>query len=214
MKMLKCLTGILAALLFTTGAFAQTAEEIIARAETQMNQPTDDGYYMVMEMKIPLIGTLGTQAYTRGDKMRLEMNKDGKQDVTYIDGETEWEYDSSKNEVTIKTAKKNKSNDTQENMKMLKGFSNGYKPVIRKETADAWYIRCTKTRENTNKDDPNKIDLIISKADYSLLSMSATVSLITITMRDFAYGVPESRVTFNPDEFPGATIVDTREVQP
>ena len=105
MKMLKCLTGILAALLFTTGAFAQTAEEIVARAETQMNQPTDDGYYMVMEMKIPLIGTFGTQAYTRGDKMRLEMNKDGKQVITYIDGETEWEYDSSKNEVTIKTAK-------------------------------------------------------------------------------------------------------------
>ena len=207
---LRLLSALITALLFATGTFAQTAEEILAKVDAQVNQPTDEGFFMVMEMKIPLIGTVGTDVYSRGDKVRMEINKDGKRSVTYIDGETHWDYDSSTNTVTIKTVKKDQPSEAKENMEMLKGVADGYTPKIQKETSDAWYIRCTKNKNNADKNDPKRMDLVVLKPDYRLKSVSANASILTITMRDFTYGIPESKVTFSADEFPGATIVDER----
>lgn len=200
----------IAAIFLTVGSFAQTAQEIIDKVDAQMNRPTDDGLYMVMEMKFPIIGAVASQIHSRGDKTRMEISKDGKRSVTYMDGKTHWDYDSEKNTVTIKTVKSESSSDAEDNVKMLKGIADGYTPKIQKETAEAWYIRCTKNRDNAKKDDPKRMDLVVLKPDFRLKSVSASVSIVTVTMRDFEFGVPESKVTFSADEFPGATIVDER----
>ena len=60
------------------------------------------------------------------------------------------------------------------------------------------------------KDDPKTMDLIVEKGTYNPKSLSAKLKGITITMRDLAYGIPESRVTFNPADYPTAIIVDKR----
>lgn len=201
----------LPALILAWGAYAQTAEEILDRVNVQMNGSAEDGLYMVMDMKLPLLGTYSAAAYSLGDKMRIEMNRDGKRSVSYIDGQTRWEYESEKNTVTIKTVVKDSTASSPENnLEMLRGITDGYRAQIRKETDEAWYIRCTKTRDNKDKNDPRHMDLVVLKPDCRLKSMTAKASFITITMRDFATGVPESKVTFDSAEFPGAAIIDTR----
>ena len=57
---------------------------------------------------------------------------------------------------------------------------------------------------------PKKMTLIVAKGTYMPVSLSASVSLMTITMRDLSYGVTEKQVTFNPEDYPNATIVDKR----
>ena len=209
-KVFRIIVAVFSAVLLSTGAFAQTAEEILAKVDAQTNRPADEGSYFVMEMKIPLLGTFSSDVYTRGEKIRMEVNDAGKRSISFIDGETHWDYDPAKNEIVIKTVPKDKPSNAQENMQMIKGFGNGYTPSIRKETDDAWYIRCTKDRDNPDKDAPKRMDLVVLKPDCRLQSVSASASIVTITMRDFDFGVPESKVTFDAAEFPGATIVDNR----
>jgi len=79
------------------------------------------------------------------------------------------------------------------------------------ETDKAWYIACKKLKTNTNKDDPKNMEIVVAKGSYMPLSLSAKTKGITITIKDLAYGVKESDVTFDSSKYPGATIVDKRE---
>ena len=95
-------------------------------------------------------------------------------------------------------------------MKMLDGVTDGYDVKLKKETDEAWYFVCTKSKTNPRKDDPKKMDLVISKSTYLPISTSVSEKGIRFTMRDFAIGVSEEEVTFNPDEYKDATIIDKR----
>ena len=55
------------------------------------------------------------------------------------------------------------------------------------------------------------IDLAIAKNTYYPVSLKATVSGVTMTLRDIAFGVTEKQVTFNPKDYPTAKIVDKRK---
>ena len=94
---------------------------------------------------------------------------------------------------------------------MLKGVADGYDLTISKETADEWYILCKKSKTNKDKDDPKTMDLVVSKADYICKSLTAKVSGVTLKLYDFAFGVDEKLVTFNPEDYPGVEIVDKRK---
>ena len=93
---------------------------------------------------------------------------------------------------------------------MFNGITDGYDVSISRETADAWYIKCRKSRTNTDKDDPKKMDLVVSKVNYYPLSLSTEATLATVTLRILGYGVTDEQVTFNPADFPGARIIDER----
>ena len=196
--------------LFAAAAFAQTPEEIVSRMDEVMNQHENDGMSIIIDVKMPILGTMSTKTYWLGDKTRLEAEVMGYKIITWQDGKTEWEYDSSSNEVTIKKQESDGKNEAESDMDMLEGITDGYDVSLTKETADAWYLRCKKTRSNTDKDAPKTMDLAVAKGTYLPISLKAKISGASLTMRDFRFGVTEKQVTFDPADFPTAKIVDKR----
>ncbi len=208
---MKRILTFICALVLTTAAFAQTPEEIVVEMGKAMEKhEVTDGFAMVMEMKIPILGTFASAVKSWRDKMRMEMDVKGEQVITYIDGDTEWDYNVKEKVIKIKKRDVTKKSKEEENMKMFQSATDGYDVSISKETDKAWYLRCKKSRSNTNKDDPKNMDLVIAKGTYMPLSLSAKVSGITITMRDLDFNVTEKDVTFNQADYPGVKIVDER----
>ena len=192
-------------------AFAQTATEIVERMDKKISAFDEkDGVGFVMEMKIPIIGTFSAKTESRGDKLRMEMQKGDVHSINWSDGTTQWDYDVTKNEIVITNVDKKKDSKTEGDAELFKGICDGYDVSLDKETDKFWFIKCKKSKNNMEKDDPKTMDLIVEKGTYNPKSLSAKLKGITITMRDLAYGIPESRVTFNPADYPTATIVDKR----
>ena len=203
--------ALLTALTLAVAAYAQTAEEIVAKMDAAMEQVSaENGFRMTMDIKIPILGTMSSNAWSLGDKMRLEAEMMGKKLVTWQDGQTEWTYDAGENTITIENQDKTKKSDEKENMKMFQSATEGYDVSIAKETSSAWTIKCKKNRFNTNKDDPKNMEIVIAKDTYYPMSLSAKVDLVTVTMRNLKFNVTEEEVTFNKADYPGATIIDKR----
>lgn len=209
--MKKILYILVTLVLSSVSVFAQTPEEIIAQMDQVMEKhEAKDGFAMVMEMKIPILGTFASAVKSWGDKMRMEMDVKGEQMITYIDGDTEWDYNVKEKVIKIKKRDVTKKSKEEENMEMFQSATEGYDVSISKETDKAWFLRCKKNRSNTNKDDPKNMDLVIAKGTYMPISLSAKVSGITITMRDLDFNVTEKDVTFNQADYPGVKVVDER----
>ena len=208
---MKKLLSIIAFIAFAGIAIAQTPEEIISRMEAEMAKHDEkEGLAMTMDMKIPILGTFSSRTYTLGDKYRIEVSEDGKQSITWSDGKTDWTYSSEKNEIEIKKHEVKEKTETEGDAKMFSGITDGYDVKLDKETSDSWQFLCKRSKSNPDKDAPKKMTLIVAKGTYMPISLSAKVSAITITMRDLSYGVTEEQVTFNPKNYPTATIVDKR----
>jgi len=209
MKKILCILVTL--VLSSVSVFAQTPEEIIAQMDQVMEKhEAKDGFAMVMEMKIPILGSFASAVKSWGDKMRMEIDVKDEQMITYIDGDTEWDYNVKEKVIKIKKRDVTKKTKEEENMKMFQSATEGYDVSISKETDKAWFLRCKKNRSNTNKDDPKNMDLVIAKGTYMPISLSAKVSGITITMRDLDFNVTEKDVTFNQADYPGVKVVDER----
>ncbi len=207
--MKKILFLLLPALLAAATLSAQTPEEIIARVDQETARFDAEGCSMVMELKFPIIGAVATTIYTRGDKYKMIMSIKGDTSISWSDGVTDWDYESSKNTVTIKPHKAD-GNSEADNAKMMEGITEGYDVRLKKETADTWQFRCTKSKTNTNKDDPKNMDLVVSKATYLPVSLTARAGGLTITMRDVSIGVSEQEVTFDASKYATAKIIDER----
>ena len=209
MKKILCILVTL--VLSSVSVFAQTPEEIIAQMDQVMEKhEAKDGFAMVMEMKIPILGSFASAVKSWGDKMRMEIDVKDEQMITYIDGDTEWDYNVKEKVIKIKKRDVTKKTKEEENIKMFQSATEGYDVSISKETDKAWFLRCKKNRSNTNKDDPKNMDLVIAKGTYMPISLSAKVSGITITMRDLDFNVTEKDVTFNQADYPGVKVVDER----
>ena len=203
--------ALLIACVLAVAAYAQTAEEIIARMEKVMEQYSEaSGLQMTMDIKLPILGTMSAKAWSLGDKMRMEAGMKGKKLITWQDGETEWTYDSDENTITIENQDKSKKSDEKENMELFQNATEGYDVSIAKENADSWTIKCKKNRSNTNKDDPKNMEIVVAKGTYYPMSLSAKIDLVTVTMRDLKFDVSEKDVTFNKADYPDATIIDKR----
>lgn len=198
------------AVLLAASALAQTTEEILAKMNQECTRFDTEGFYVVMDMKLPILGTFSTQMYSLGNKFKGVVNVKGDMSIMWSDGLTDWDYDASKNELTIKHATPSKDTEAEGNVKMLKNITEGYDVKLKKETAEAWYFVCTKSKTNTNKDDPKKMDLVVSKATYLPISTTVKEKGVAVTMRDFAIGVTEEQVTFDPAKYANAKIVDQR----
>ena len=209
---MKKLIAIISFIALATTAMAQTAEEIITRMEAEMSKHDEsEGTAMTMDMKIIFVGTISSRNYVLGDKMRIEaINDDGKNFVTWSDGKTEWVYDSEKNEIEITNAKPKEKSEINGDTKLFQDITDGYEVKIDKETATEWHIRCKRSKSNPDKDAPKRMDLVVAKGTYWPVSLSTSVTAATVTMRDFSFGVTEEQVTFNPNEFPNANIIDKR----
>ena len=207
--MKKILFTLMAALFAATALSAQTAEEIIARMDQETDRFPAEGSFFTMEIKMPIVGTVATDVYILGDKYKMDADIKGNRVLHWSDGVTEWDYDTSKREIVITNAKPSES-QAQNNMKVLRSAAEGYDVKLTKETDEAWYIRCTKSKTNTVKDDPKKMELVISKETYLPITTKAGTGLVTVSMNNMRVGVTEEEVTFRPEDFPGVRIVDQR----
>ena len=209
--MKKILISLLSVLLLTAASvWAQTPQEIIARMDQEKSRFDKEGFSMVIEMKLPLLGTFSTKVFSLGDKYKMLATVKDRQAVNWSDGVTDWEYDASKNEITVKNAKPQEKTQAEDNAGILDSVTEGYDVKLTKETDKAWYFYCKKSKTNKNKDDPKAIDLVVSKATYLPISTSVKEKGITITLRDFSVGVSDEEVTFNPADYPDAKIIDQR----
>ncbi len=208
---MKKLIAIISFIVMATAAMAQTAEEIVSRMDAEMSKHDEsEGFAMTMDVKIIIIGTISSRSYVLGDKMRVEANRDDNTFVTWSDGTTEWTYDSDKNEIEITNAKPREKSETEGDTKLFKGITDGYDIKIDKETATEWHIRCKRSKSNPDKDAPKRMDLVISKGTYWPVSLSTSMAGASVTMREISFGVTEKQVTFDANQYPGATIVDKR----
>ena len=208
--MKKILFSLFATLLAASALLAQTPEEILAKMNQECARFDTEGFSVVMDMKLPLLGSYSTQMYSLGDKFKGVVDVKGDISIMWSDGITDWDYDVSKNELTITNAKPSEDTEAEGNVKVLKNITKGYDVKLKKETAEAWYFVCTKSKDNSVKDDPKKMDLVVSKATYLPISHSVKEKGVTVTMRDFAIGVSEEQVTFDPAKYANAKIIDKR----
>ena len=206
MKRLFCILSILASSVI---ALAQTPEEILARMEAEMEKHEGEGLSMTVDTKVPVVGTISIKSYVLGDKARIETELKGFKLIEWTDGVSDWEYDSKNKKIEITKADPSTMDDAGD-AELFSDITDGYDVSLKKETNDAWYFVCKKTKDNTDKDAPKNIDLVISKKNYYPVSLSAKMSGITMTMRDISFGVTEKQVTFNAADFPGIAIVDKR----
>ena len=207
---MKRIITLLAAFICALTAFAQTPEEILARMEEEINKHEQEGTIMGLDIKIPILGTMSSKTWMLGDKMYIESKVMGKEAFIWSDGTTEWTYIPSNNEIEIEDDTPSSSSTEQGDMEMLSGITDGYDVSIKKETADAWYIQCKKSKDNKEKDDPKKMDVVVSKATYYPISLSAKMKGVSVTLRDIDFGVTEEKVTFDINKFPGVKITDKR----
>ncbi len=198
------------AMAFAAMTFAQTPQEIISRMEEEMSKHENDGIIMTVDVKIPLFGTMSTKTYALGEKLRLEATMMGIDIITWSDETTEWEYNSKKNEVEIKKFDAAKVAEESGDAEMFSGITDDYDVTIKKETEDAWYMVCKKSKTSTDKDAPKSMDLVVAKGTYYPKSLSAKMSGVTMTMRDISFGVTERQVTFHIEDYPGITVIDKR----
>lgn len=209
MLTMKRIFAVFAALAVAISASAQTAEEILARMEEAFPTEGTEALCMTIDMKIPILGTMTTKAWTLGNKTRVDAKVMGKQMITWSDGTTEWTYNEAKNELEIADDKGTSSQDSGD-AEMFTGVADDYDVSIKKETADTWVIQCKKSKNNKNKDDPKNMEIVVAKGTYYPISLSAKMSGVKVTMRDLSFDVTEEQVTFYPEKYASAKIIDKR----
>ena len=191
-------------------AFAQTPAEIVNRMGEEMEKHQKEGLIMTVDVRLPILGSMTTKTYTLGDKICMKAEMLGSEVVTWSDGKTKWTYNSEKNEIEIENEDPNKPTEADGDAEMLSGITDGYDVTLQRETAEAWYFVCKKSRTNKDKDAPKTMDIVVAKGTYYPVSLKAAISGVMLTMRDFAFGVTEKQVTFDRSAYPDARIVDYR----
>ena len=202
--------GLLAILTLSLSSLAQTPTEIISRMEDEMNKHEKDGISLTIDVKIPIVGSLSTLTRTKDKKARMEAEVKGVRVITWVDGTTQWIYNTKDNEIVIDKMDPGKAGEDGGDAAMLTGIAEGYDVSIQKETPQAWYLLCKKSKDNKDKDDPKTMDLIVAKNTYYPVSLSAKMSGVTLTLRDISFGVSDKQVSFNAADFPGVKITDKR----
>jgi outer membrane lipoprotein-sorting protein len=202
-KILFCLAT---SLMMMAAAWSQTPEEIISLMEKALEPAETRGMTMVMDFKIPIIGTSTTTLYTLGNKTRSETTLMGHHLVTFSDGITDWEYDSINNELTIENAEPEENSESE----LFDGITDDYTVSLKKETAEAWYLLCKKSKLNHDKDAPDKMELVVSKKTHMPISLSTKMKGIKLTLRDMQLGVDPAKVSFRMEDYPNAKIIDKR----
>ena len=205
MQMKKLVLAFMAVWVAVVAAVAQTPKEIVDRMEAEMNSHAGEGIAMTVDIKIPILGTATSRSYVYGSKLRVEMKMMGVQVVTWSDGETSWTYVSKDNSLTIQSAGHKKANTG--DVELFMGITDGYDVSMKKETADAWHLLCKKSKGNKDEDDPKTMDLVVSKKNYYPLSLKASMSGMTMTMREISFDVTEADVTFDIAKYPGVKII-------
>ena len=206
--MKRFIISILSLIFISISANAQSVEEIISNMEDVFKQHENDGIEMVIDTKM-LLMNLSMKTYTLGNKTRIETTMLGVKAITWMDDKTTWVYTPEMNAVQIENNLSGES-ESEDDADMFTGITDGYNVSIKKQTADAWYIQCTKSKTNKDKDAPKSMELVVAKETYHPISLSTKGSGMDITMKEIVFGVDEKFVTFNQADYPNVKVVDNR----
>ena len=180
-----------------------------------INSHDSDGVSMYIDVKIPVVGAVSTKTMHAGDKTRMEFELKGKKIITFIEDTIQWVYSPDDNEVAMTNiADKrdiNPAADSGMDISMFCDVAQGYDITIKSQNLVKWELSCKKKRTNPDKDAPKNITIEVRKESYKPLSFSTKMMGCNFTMRDFTFGVTQDQVSFNPDNYPGIKITDTRE---
>ena len=202
------------ALVWASATFAQTGPEIVNRMNEMLASHESDGNIFYIDIKMPIVGSISTKAMSLGDKARMEFEVSEIKVITYMDQTTQWMYNPGNNEVIITGATAKSNNpavDSAMDMGMFDDIADGYDISIKSENLVKWELACKKKKKNPDKDAPKNITIEVRKETYQPLSFSTKIMGVTLTMRDFSFGVTEDQVTFNPVDYPGLKITDKRD---
>lgn len=208
---MKRILFVLAALFSALSVSAQTAEEILENMEKAMEAGETQGMVMTIDIKMPVIGTISSKSYSRGDKVRMESTMMGVNVIAFTNGDGVYTYNSADNTVTIENLDLKPGEKAESDAEMFEGIGDGYNCTVTKETDTAWYITCKKDKSNKDKDAPKSMDVVVAKGSFLPISLSTSSKGTRITMRDIKIGVEESFVTYNPADYPDAKVVDKRK---
>lgn len=190
-------------------SYGQTAQEIISRMETKLESPEYAGVEMIVDAKIPLLGGNVSKSYSLGNKSRMESKVMGVEFITWTDGQYNWTYIINLNQVEI-TDFDSESDEINDDREMFIGITDGYDVSIMNETPDSWHIQGVKSKSNTDKEAPKKMEIVVAKDTYLPVSLSAKGHGISVVMKDIKFGATEKDVVFNADDYPGVKIIDKR----
>ena len=204
---MKRLITIIVFMVIALSALAQTPQEIVSRMEDVMNANESRGIIMLVDIKMPLIGTITSKIYTLGDKTYTKGGMLGQRAYTWTDPETTYVYYPDNNEIVIEDTEEDTDTETQ----MFDSISDGYDLVLTSENQRAWHIRGRKKKDNKEKDAPKKLEIVISKADYRPLSLTAKDTFMTMTLHGVSFGVNPEKVTFDMKKHAGAKVTDQRK---
>ena len=203
------------ALVWASATFAQTGLEILNRMNEMIDSHTGEGVSMFIDVKIPVIGNVSTRTIRVGDKTRMDLEVKGKKIITFLEDTIQWIYSPEDNEVVITNAAtqvtSNPAADAGMDVGMFSDVAEGYDITIKSENLVKWVLACKKKKSNPDNDAPKNITIEVRKETYQPLSFSTKMMGMTMTMRDFTFGLSEDMVTFNPDKYPGIKIIDQRE---
>ena len=199
----------LAAIFLSNAALsAQTPEEIVEKMMAQMDRGNVEGFSMDLNMKMPIVGTIRSHNSVSGDRLKSEVRSKEKNSIVWSDATTKWTLNPATREVTIEN--KSASDSGNYGVKSFDNLAEGYKLTLKKETEEAWYIVCKKRSSNKNKDDAKKMELTVSKDTYLPICLSTKTLLVSVSIENYALGVTEESVTFDPAAYPGVILIDKR----
>ena len=211
MKKTLCL---LCALVWAMTALAQTGLEIVNRMNQRLSDRKTEGIGVSVDLKIPVLGTVTTKTYSLGRKRRLEIESSKMNIITFIDDTLQWSYVPGSSEVAltnIQIGKVNPSDTPGMDVGMFDDIPEVYDITIKSQNSVQWELLCKRKKSNKDDDYPKNMTLVVRKETYEPISMNAKMMGINFSMHHFIFGVSESKVTFNLEDYPGVKINDQRK---
>lgn len=208
MKRLLCFA---IAFLSATVTFAQTGLEIVTRMNQRMSDRQSEGMCMSADVKIPVMGTVTTKTYAYGNKRRMDVESSKINTITFIDDTLQWTYVKGSTEVVLTNLNIGKRSDNPgTDTGMFDDIPDAYDITIKSQNAVKWELQCKRKKNIDDDDYPKHLTLEVRKETFEPISMNFKVMGISMSMHHIIFGIPESKVTFNPDDFPGVTVIDQR----
>ena len=178
-----------------------------------MSDRKADGICISLDVKIPIVGNVTTKTYAYGKKRRIDVESSKINTITFIEDTLQWTYVPGTSEVALTNAKvgnTNTSNEPGMDEGMFDDIPGNYDITIKSQNSVKWELLCKRKKAIKDDDFPKTLTLEVRKDTYEPISMNTKVMGISCTMHHFIFGVPESKVTFNLDDFPGVTVSDQR----
>ena len=167
---------------------------------------------MSADVKIPVMGTVTTKTYAYGNKRRMDVESSKINTITFIDDTLQWTYVKGSTEVVLTNLNIGKRSDNPgTDTGMFDDIPDAYDITIKSQNAVKWELQCKRKKNIDDDDYPKHLTLEVRKETFEPISMNFKVMGISMSMHHIIFGIPESKVTFNPDDFPGVTVIDQRK---